>query len=75
MGKIPSREEQEGAREFDNPRSRSGQEARIVCGCQSEDFKGNKGEVGEVQGREEQERVTTVSGESERGSWQAAELV
>jgi len=54
VGKIPSQEEQEGAREFDNPRSRSGQEARIVCGCQSEDFKGNQGAMGEIPGREEQ---------------------
>jgi len=48
VGKIPSREEQESVREFDNPRSRSGQEARFVCGCESEDFKSNKGTMGKV---------------------------
>ena len=62
MGKIPSREEQEGVREFDNPRSRSGQEARVVGSCESEDFKGDKGAVGKVSSTGEE-----VAAEDRRG--------
>jgi len=54
MGKIPSREKQEGVREFENPRSRSGQEAHIVRGWESEDFKGNKIAVGNIQSEGEE---------------------
>jgi hypothetical protein len=47
-GKIPSREEQEGVRGFDNPRSYSGQKARDVGGCKGEDWKGDEGSMGKV---------------------------
>jgi len=43
------------AGQYCEPRNRSGQEARYVRRCKGEDFKGNKGAVGKVQSREEQE--------------------
>jgi hypothetical protein len=48
MGRIPSREEQKGVKEFDNPRSHASQEASDVRRCEGEDFKGIKGAVGKV---------------------------
>jgi hypothetical protein len=48
VGKIQSRKQQKGLREFDNPQSYPGQEARDVCGCESEDFEGNESALGKV---------------------------
>jgi hypothetical protein len=60
VGKIQVREEQEGVREFDNPRSRAGQEARFVSGGKDEDFKGSKGAVGKASASEETEMTKTI---------------
>lgn len=46
-----------------------------VCSCKDEDFKGNKSAVAKFRAEKNKKKWQTVNGESERGSWRAAELV